>query len=69
MVDHEIKGGGRLLSGAMIDMHLHFFRQFCEWILRAAGLRYFKKLGLTDILVCDNFKNGVVEIDPALWLL
>lgn len=50
----------------MMDVHLHSFRQFNEWVVRAASLRHFKKAGLTNILVRYNFKGGVVEIDPAL---
>jgi len=51
----------------MMDVHLHSFRQFNEWVVRAASLRHFKKAGLTNILVRYNFKSGIVEIYPTLW--
>ena len=69
MVDCDIEHGGRLFGWAimvMMDVHLHSFRQFREWVVRAASLRHFKKARLTNILVRYNFKSGVVEIDPAL---
>ena len=67
MVDCNIERGDRLFGcQLMMDMHLHSFRQFREWIVRAASLRHFKKAGLTNILVRYNFKSGIVEIDPAL---
>jgi hypothetical protein len=71
MVDCDIERGERLFNWAMMDMmdvHLHSLRQFREWAVRAASFRHFKKAGLTNILVRYNFKSGIVEIDPALWL-
>lgn len=71
MVDRDIERGGRLFGWAIMDMmnvHLHSFGQFRECVVRAASLRHFKKAGLTNILVRYNFKSGVVEIDPALWV-
>ena len=70
MVDCNIERGGRLFGWTIVDMmdvHFHSFRQFREWVVRAASLCHFKKAGLTNILVRYNFKSGIVEIDPALW--